>query len=373
MTLPAYLDTLGRALEKPSAANLERARVAITKHEAQADALIQKVEARMMKGLDQAGLLPDQDALSTPAPLILEARGRTEAGSAVARLNAVKHGILSEVVPDHERETYAAHVAQVMQSYNPHGYLETRLCERIASSLWRLQRLERYESAIVSRDTAQSVKRLREAKTMTIWTAGTLETLNADEAQTKLESARAGLEVMRGGLEAAQALRGEPLINWIFAFRGFVNYQDSQYKRAERVLEKSLRALGCEDWQDGYHEAGDFLTFDLAHPMVTAAIRCQADARKAVSVIDNWQGYTDQLEAEVKRFESLLAPVNAAQPHTEALSSVPSQHTTDKLAKYEAHIERGLYRAMHELEALQDKRAGRAAPLARLEVHGIGE
>ena len=373
MSLPAYLDTLGRALEKPSAANLERARVAMTKHEAQADALILKVGARMMKSQERAGLLPDSDALSTPAPLILEARGRTEAGSAVARFNAVKHGILSEVVPDHERDPYAAHVAQIMQTYEPHGYLEVRLCERIASSLWRLQRVERYESAIVSRDTAQSVKQLREAKNLHIFLMIGVEKLDADEVESRLESARAGLEVMRGGLEATRGLKGEPLTAWILAFSKFVDYQDSQYKRAERVLEKSLKALGCEDWQDGHHEAGDFLTFDLAHPMVTAAMRCQPYARKAVSVVNDWQKYTGRLGDHVSSYESLLAPVVAAQPHTEALSSVPSQHTTDKLAKYEAHIERGLYRAMHELEAMQDKRAGRAAPLARLEVHGLGE
>ena len=188
MSLPAYLDTLGRALEKPSAANLERARVAMSKHEARADALIQKVVTKMIKSQERAGLLPDSDALSTPAPLILESRGRTEAGSAVARFNAVKHGILSEVVPDHERDPYAAHVAQIMQTYEPHGYLENRLCERIASSLWRLQRVERYESAIVSRDTAQSVKQLREAKNLHIFGMIGVEKLDADEVESRLEA-----------------------------------------------------------------------------------------------------------------------------------------------------------------------------------------
>ena len=178
---------------------------------------------------------------------------------------------------------------------------------------------------------------------------------------------------MQGGLEAARGLRGKPLIDWVFAFHSFVDYGDAQYKRAERTLAKSLRALGCEYYEDGYTEAGELLTFDLAHPMVTAAVRCDALERKAAPVLEDWQAYTDRLEARVGYLERLLAPVIAAQPHTEALSSVPSHHTTDKLAKYEAHLERGLYRAMHELEAMQDKRAGRAAPLARLEVHGLGE
>ena len=41
------------------------------------------------------------------------------------------------------------------------------------------------------------------------------------------------------------------------------------------------------------------------------------------------------------------------------------------MARYEAHLCRQLYKAMHELEALQAKRTGGAAPLARLDVQGM--
>jgi hypothetical protein len=40
------------------------------------------------------------------------------------------------------------------------------------------------------------------------------------------------------------------------------------------------------------------------------------------------------------------------------------------LLRYEAHLERSLFRSLHELEAMRDRREGKAAPLARLEVHG---
>jgi hypothetical protein len=35
------------------------------------------------------------------------------------------------------------------------------------------------------------------------------------------------------------------------------------------------------------------------------------------------------------------------------------------------HLSRQLYKALHELEALQAKRAGGTAPLARLDVQGL--
>ena len=50
---------------------------------------------------------------------------------------------------------------------------------------------------------------------------------------------------------------------------------------------------------------------------------------------------------------------------------LPDEETVEKVARYEAHLSRGLYKALHELEALQTRRTGGAAPLARLDVDGI--
>jgi hypothetical protein len=50
---------------------------------------------------------------------------------------------------------------------------------------------------------------------------------------------------------------------------------------------------------------------------------------------------------------------------------LPDEKTLEKVARYEAHLSRGLYKALHELEALQAIRTGGAAPLARLDVDGL--
>ena len=42
-----------------------------------------------------------------------------------------------------------------------------------------------------------------------------------------------------------------------------------------------------------------------------------------------------------------------------------------RVARYEAHLSRELYKAMHELEALQARRCGRPAPVNRLDVTGL--
>ncbi|CAA9277114.1 MAG: hypothetical protein AVDCRST_MAG93-2949 [uncultured Chloroflexia bacterium] len=70
-------------------------------------------------------------------------------------------------------------------------------------------------------------------------------------------------------------------------------------------------------------------------------------------------------------WQAQLKNVEKEHLHIQAREGMPSPHVADKIAKYEAHIERTLYRAMHELEAMQERRLGKPAPLARLEVHGM--
>ena len=47
---------------------------------------------------------------------------------------------------------------------------------------------------------------------------------------------------------------------------------------------------------------------------------------------------------------------------------LPSEADLQTIARYEAHLSRQMYQALHELEALQARRRGRAAPLARMDV-----
>jgi len=52
---------------------------------------------------------------------------------------------------------------------------------------------------------------------------------------------------------------------------------------------------------------------------------------------------------------------------------VPDFEELGKLQRYEGHLERMLYRSLHELEAIQSRRRGTAVPLGRIEVYGIDD
>ena len=47
---------------------------------------------------------------------------------------------------------------------------------------------------------------------------------------------------------------------------------------------------------------------------------------------------------------------------------LPDEKTLEKVARYEAHLSRLFHKTLHELEALQTRRSGGVAPLARLVV-----
>jgi hypothetical protein len=49
---------------------------------------------------------------------------------------------------------------------------------------------------------------------------------------------------------------------------------------------------------------------------------------------------------------------------------LPDAEELQKIARYEAHLSREMYKALHELEALQTRRQGGTAPLGRLDVSG---
>lgn len=71
-------------------------------------------------------------------------------------------------------------------------------------------------------------------------------------------------------------------------------------------------------------------------------------------------------EAAVERVEQDLARMSRER-------LLPDEKTLEKVARYEAHLSRLFHKALHELEALQTRRLGGSAPLARLDVDGLPE
>jgi hypothetical protein len=79
---------------------------------------------------------------------------------------------------------------------------------------------------------------------------------------------------------------------------------------------------------------------------------------------------TQVAEWEVKKAKQSAEEVERDLERMSRERLLPDERTLEKVARYEAHLSRGLYKALHELEALQARRTG-GAPLARLDVDGL--
>ena len=81
------------------------------------------------------------------------------------------------------------------------------------------------------------------------------------------------------------------------------------------------------------------------------------EAARADSVSSRFKAECAEGEIDVMRRERIL----------------PDEKALEKTSRYETHLTRRLYHALHELQALQIRRLGGGAPLARLDVQGLPE
>lgn len=92
---------------------------------------------------------------------------RTRAGKAIASRNAISHGIMSPhpgIIEGMETEAdWDRHLEGIVNSLAPEGDLEEELAERIATLLWRLRRVTRYETAVINHHVAATRQDLRAA------------------------------------------------------------------------------------------------------------------------------------------------------------------------------------------------------------------
>ena len=92
---------------------------------------------------------------------------RTPAGKAIASRNAISHGIMSPhpgIIEGLESEDeWDRHIDGIVANLAPEGALEEQLAQRIATLLWRLRRVTRYETAVINHHVATTRQDLHAA------------------------------------------------------------------------------------------------------------------------------------------------------------------------------------------------------------------
>ena len=80
---------------------------------------------------------------------------RTPEGKSAVRLNALRHGLLSEeiLLPGEDEEALRKLDEHLRTELQPVGELENLLIDRVVSAYWRLRRLGRVEAGIFNRES----------------------------------------------------------------------------------------------------------------------------------------------------------------------------------------------------------------------------
>ncbi len=284
---------------------------------------------------------------------------KTERGKRTVARNALKHGILAREVVitagDGEESLEEFHdlVEQLCDYYEPVGIVEESLVQTIAACWWKKARVIRAENGEIRKrlDTQAVDWQLRNSdkgnldvyisqKNTPLFNNGnwadqqvsTWDRLSAlQEAQSDLRRHRCGLEYLSALLlEAKSQVASDGHISeWLRKVIFNIAYSWDY-----------LLANACS-LADPSEASGENLT--LNQGILAALIDAHLETINALK--EHAKERDDLgLDAEARSF------------------SLPPADATDKILRYEAHLDRQLYRAMDQLERLQRQRRGENVP-----------
>jgi hypothetical protein len=291
---------------------------------------------------------------------------KTEGGKAVVRWNATRHGISSPapVVPGLEKkEDWQEHRDGILENLAPVGRLEVTLAERIALLSWRLHRVTRYETGAIaiSQETIEDDIHERDRFLSVLKHKGfecthpediRFEARYHKQAHCALrrfpslapDKTLKGVDassVVWGVLMEAKKASGEDIDVEILDLPGVP--EDAMIEELPAM--KAVDVRGCVEAIAGH---ASLAADDL---LGAATYEAGYEARRAAHK-------KEEMEREISR---------KVRERT-----LPDEKTLEKISRYEAHLSRQLYHALHELENLQKHRTtGQGVPLLRLDMQEL--
>jgi len=290
----------------------------------------------------------------------------TQEGKEVVRWNATRHGIRSPapVVPGIERaEDWQEHRDGILESLQPEGHFELVLAERVALLSWRLNRVIRFETESIALYQERVEDDLADRRR---FGSHVLGAAHPEDVRSNLKDARSDYRLIK----RLPKLQNDKRLSSLDADRILWAVMEVTDRVAEGevapedlldeisipgVPENTQEWEDYDDWTAGAVRAGIEAIASATNEDPEELLEVATDAARR-SIIGKEQA-AKQVEQDLEQMsrERLL----------------PDAITLEKVARYEAHLSRGLYKAMHELEALQARRSGGSVPLARLDVDGL--
>jgi hypothetical protein len=257
-------------------------------------------------------------------------------------------------------EDWVGHLEGIMENLSPVGHLEVTLAERVALLSWRLHRVTRYETGAIaiSQETIENDIHERDLFLSTIRHKGSESTHPVDirfdaryykqvhnalrrfpslEPDKIMKGADAS-SVVWGVLMEAKKASGEEIDYDTLDLPGV----------PEEAMIEELPAMKVSDVRGCVETIAAHASLDPDDLLEAAEYKAGCEARHAAI-------RKKEVEQEISRKERERV--------------LPDEKTLEKISRYEAHLSRQLYHALHELENLQKHRTtGEGVPLLRMDV-----
>jgi hypothetical protein len=256
-------------------------------------------------------------------------------------------------------EDWKEHRGGVLESLQPEGHLELVLAESVAHFSWRLHRVIRYENesiALYQERVEDDLARERRFESGPDHPEAVRGNAKSDRDDHRLLKRFAKMEDDKrlSALDADSVIWG--------AMDCADKVAEGEVDPEELLESVSVPGLPNSDSWEGYKGWTTGLVRAVLEKVAQATEEEPEKLLEAAISSAKWKAERSKREAE--KVERDLR--NMARERL-----LPDEKILEKVARYEAHLSRGLYKALHELEALQARRTGGAAPLARLDVDGL--
>jgi hypothetical protein len=286
----------------------------------------------------------------------------TQEGKEVVRWNATRHGIRSPapVVPGVEKvEDWEEHRAGVLESLSPKGHLEEVLAERVALLSWRLNRVTRYETEAIALSQEKAEGDLADRRRFGSYVVG----------PTHPEDVRGAFRDARRVQRMIKQFHNSPDVKRLSG-PDAAGILDLVWGQTNEEVEAEEVQLPEEipDWAglEGDMAEWEGWSVSLVRECISAIASVAGEDEEELI-----EGATERARLDIMSAKAAAEQVEQDLARMSRERLLPDEKTLEKVARYEAHLSRLFHKALHELEALQTRRSGGVAPLARLDVDGL--
>jgi hypothetical protein len=257
------------------------------------------------------------------------------------------------------KEDWEEHREGVLESLQPEGHLEEVLAERVALLTWRLHRVTRYETEAIALSQEKIEDDLAEKRRFGSYLLGPS---HPEDVRGALQDALRAQRLIKRfpKLPDDKGLSGPEAASILNLVWGQV---DEEVEAEEVQIPEAI-----PEWAslEEYMAEWDGWTVSLVRECISAiASAAKEDQEELV------EAATESARLEIISAKAAAERVEQDLARMSRERLLPDEKTLEKVSRYEAHLSRLMFKALHELEAIQVRRSGGAAPLARLDVDGL--